>query len=483
MHNVSFALLALLAIPVAASSQLINLKTVPVAAGDQFLLFPSQTLGLGGVSIAVDDSLYDPLVNPAKGGRLPDTRLVMSPTVYAITRGNGHAVSVPVAMLGRWGRSFGGGGVALQQLSARKRIDTRPFARSRVDQPFTTTLSSRSNRNLYAFAFGGRTLPGSRVSLGASAFAADLQALDGVDLLYASALDVEQSGYLADVRVGMVADLEHGRTFEALLLFNRLSMSHEVTYFNEERRFTTDPETVIQVNLDLTNTWGAHLGYTQALNDELRIGGILTANVRSHPKIPNYELANIPRDPGTSWAYNIGIGISNRRGPAILAVDIIYEPVRLHTWAEAAQPVTAASGVTIPTGAKTVDNRFWFSNAIMRIGLGHDVGIATLRGGLELRSFNYRLRQRDLVLGESRTQSEQWMEWTPSFGATIRLPEFELHYLGRLTLGTGQPGVAFDGFQRQGTSTSSFIPAPSGPLGLADVRVWTQQIAISMPIG
>ena len=33
-----------------------------------------------------------------------------------------------------------------------------------------------------------------------------------------------------------------------------------------------------------------------------------------HPKIPNYEIMNIPRDPGTSWSYNLGVGIARDDG-------------------------------------------------------------------------------------------------------------------------------------------------------------------------
>ena len=56
--------------PALAQAQVIPIKTVPLAAGDQFRIFPSQNLGMGRVSIAVDDPLLDPFVNPAKGSRL-----------------------------------------------------------------------------------------------------------------------------------------------------------------------------------------------------------------------------------------------------------------------------------------------------------------------------------------------------------------------------------------------------------------------------
>ena len=61
------SLLALPATPVAA--QLIQIKTLPIADGDQWQLFPLANQGLGGVSIALRDSLLDPFDNPAKGAR------------------------------------------------------------------------------------------------------------------------------------------------------------------------------------------------------------------------------------------------------------------------------------------------------------------------------------------------------------------------------------------------------------------------------
>ena len=36
------------------------------------------------------------------------------------------------------------------------------------------------------------------------------------------------------------------------------------------------------------------------------LGWVATTNLMSHPKIPNYEIVNIPRDPGRSTAYNVG---------------------------------------------------------------------------------------------------------------------------------------------------------------------------------
>ncbi len=62
------------------AGQLIGLKTVPLAAGEQFLIFPSENLGMGGASIAHDDPLSDPFSNPAKGARTTESRFFTVPT-------------------------------------------------------------------------------------------------------------------------------------------------------------------------------------------------------------------------------------------------------------------------------------------------------------------------------------------------------------------------------------------------------------------
>ncbi len=64
--SLNLFLLAILA-GTGLTAQLIPIRTVPVASGDQFLTVPSGPLGMRGVMIALDDSLADGWVNPAKG--------------------------------------------------------------------------------------------------------------------------------------------------------------------------------------------------------------------------------------------------------------------------------------------------------------------------------------------------------------------------------------------------------------------------------
>src|SRR3954469_17641918 len=70
-------------------AQLIQVKTLPIADGDQWRFFPSANIGLGGLSIALRDSLLDPFENPATGARIDERRggiFFGSPTVYSVSK-------------------------------------------------------------------------------------------------------------------------------------------------------------------------------------------------------------------------------------------------------------------------------------------------------------------------------------------------------------------------------------------------------------
>ena len=119
--------LALAALPNEAAAQLISLKTVPVAAGDQFLIYPSRNLGMGGVSIALDDALLDPFVNPAKGGRVTESEFFSAPTFYSISRNSGAARTLPLGALFSSSSWFGGAVAALQQIDMGDRFFGGPI--------------------------------------------------------------------------------------------------------------------------------------------------------------------------------------------------------------------------------------------------------------------------------------------------------------------------------------------------------------------
>lgn len=478
----------LLVMPATSAAQLIALKTVPVAAGDQFLIFPSQHLGMGSVSIAVDDTLLDPFANPAKTARLAGPYVFATPTFYSISNGAGSARTLPAGALFAGDRWFGGAAVALQQLEAQEFFGARPALDILPGPP--DALSERMAANKYGVFVLGSRLPAG-VTLAGSVFFSDLRALDGVEHLYAAAADIHQAGSMTDLRLGMTKAFDGGRVLDAVVLHNRFDMDHDVTYVDF---VLTDPVNRVwesrlreEHNRDVTRTWGLHVGYVQPIGtDGWRVGGTFTANRKSHPKIPNYELMSIPKDPGHSTAFDLGIGFARMVKNTTFGIDIVVEPAFSDTWAEAEAPVETASGRIIPAGGKTIENSFRFSNAFVRLGVAETVGPAGFQFGLQVRAYDYHLDQWDNVAETTRRQDEQWMEWTPTWGASVRFAQLELRYQGRVTSGTGRPGVAWNGRAERAVAdaalASDILLAPSGPLTLQDATVLTHQVSLSVPI-
>ena len=468
------------------SAQLIPIRTVPVASGDQFLTVPSATLGMAGTTIAVDDSIADLWSNPAKGVFIREPVIIGAPTFFGVSDDGGGGKTFPFTGLLRDGAWFGGASVALQQLSGRTEPGAwiEPWPAPRVSR-----LSERSARNLYGRAAIGRKLADSDWSVGLAVFRAGLNMMTGVDQLYAGADRIDQQGAVTDLRAGVFRDGERDR-IGFTLIHNRVSMEHKVHYADIVARDTVtwDPtfEFREELNEDKTRTLGGHLEWDRQLGAEgWSIGATLTANRKSHPKIPNYEIQNIPRDPGTTWAYEMGLGIGRHRKSTSFGIDVAYQPIWSHTWQEAERRMETPRGV-LEIGDMTIENHFTFSNVVLRSGFAQRYDRFGFQLGLEARSYAYHLEQGDHVEATSRDQDEAWTEWTPSFGVHFRSRDFELHSSTRITSGTGFPGID-DFFAQQEMAAAApaspdFIAAPRGALTLQDVTVLTHQIWIRVPI-
>src|SRR6185295_7489554 len=243
MRVVSLSIV-LLTVAATAPAQSIPIQTVPLVPADQFDIFPSHTLAMGGVSIALPDTLHDPFVNPAKGARVRSARFFTSPTLYHVSRDAGAGRTLPLGVLGRAGSWFGGLAVALQQVDAshppsRSLNPPLPFAGTAdpsantiVPGPTNLAPAPDTHGNALAFALLGTTLPGSGVSLGGSVSWAKLRALDGVDLLYPGSARVNQYGETVDARLGLLKEWEGDRSFEAIVLHERFRMTHDVTFLD-----------------------------------------------------------------------------------------------------------------------------------------------------------------------------------------------------------------------------------------------------------
>ena len=494
----------LYATPLSAAAQLITIRTLPVSQGEQFNFLPSQNFGMGGVSLALHDTLLDPFGNPAAGARLRISQLMGSPATYSVSDEAGGGRTLPLGAFTRGRSWFGGLWLALQEVDAATVNDFPgvftptggPLAENVQDPDgLLTGIDANSHTNSFAFLTLGKTDTARGLTVAGSAMYSRLRAVDGVDLLYSGSAGVRQEGQAIDVRLGMMREWAGGRTLEGVLLFDRYDMTHDVMYldqFWDPGQLTFVQRARLDRNPDRTYTWGAHVAYTKPLTDTTwRLGWIATMNHMTHPKIPNYSIMAIPRDPGNSNAFNLGMGLSRTRGATTWGIDVIYEPIWSHTWADAALPVETVGGDTIPPGGMTIENHFRFGNAVLRLGVAADfaderrVPSAGLQFGLEVRSISYRLEQYDHVQGQGRTQDESWIEWAPTWGILLRLTGLDLRYQGSATHGTGRPGVSSGGFiedmaaPRQG---GGILAAPSGPLALNEVRVMTHRFSVTVPL-
>lgn len=478
-------LLAALTLPTVAGAQLVTPKTVPVRQGEQFEIFPSARAGMAGLRIALDDTLADPFVNPAKAIRVRQGAIFSTPFFHSLSRGGGGR-TIPIGGMGARGDWAAAGIVAFQQLD-------------RAGPTWNLPTSERTAVNRYAAGSLARRL-GSGVTLGVSAFGAELGAVDGVDQLYAGSDRIAQTGSLVDLRLGVTKqwNVPNGRRVaELLIVHNRTDMTHDVHFTN----WTWNPLTFVSTssersehNVDRTHVWGLHSQYVQPLGGEgWRLGLLATGNRLSHPKIPNYVIMNIPRDPGTTYAANLGVGVARLVGRTTFGIDAVYEPMRSTTWAAAERDTSVIFGRVVPAGARTIDNRFRFGNTRLRVGVARDAAARETGSsfgyqlGIGVTDVDYTLRQRDNLRATDRRQRERWTEWTPTFGFQWRRRELDVRYSLRMTCQGGSDCFPFipmgdDVTVVNAPTTGGVIVAPAAPLTFDGGRVATHQLTIVVPI-
>jgi hypothetical protein len=474
-----------------AGAQLIAVKTLPIADGEQFSFFPSANRGMGGVSIAIRDSLHDLFVNPAKAG-FGRSYFFGSPSFFSVSSKSGSGSTFPAGVVARSGSSFAALAVAIQSITDGRRADVFTSGggfRLANDVAVNEGGTAQSHSNNYAFVMLGRTFA-SKLSVAASALVSTLGAIDGVNLLYTSSRSVKQSGGTADFRIGMQKEWHGGQSFEALVLRRRASMDNDITYmdlfWDPIQRLTIERPRQ-ESDGEKTNTTGLHLGYQRRLADSAwRVGAIVTANRLDHLNTPEYEIASLPSDRGHSSALNLGVGVARTQGGATLAIDAIYEPIWSRLWAVADSSTTNAA---LQTGSKAIDNQVRFSNALLRVGLSQDVelesqsSLVRFQLGMQARSVYYTVDQSDLLSGATRTGGDEWLEFTRSWGIVWRSPAIEIRYAGRLTSGAARPGVSTQNQVPVGPLVDR-ISAPqfAVPTTLNNVRVTMHQLAVSLPV-
>jgi hypothetical protein len=454
-----------------------------VLQAGQFSMYPSAREGMGGAVIAVDDTLLDPFVNPAKTGRLREGRVFLTPFIHSVSGERGGGRSIPLGGGGSWGPWSAMGLFTFQQLD-------------RAGPAWNLPTAERSAFNQYLAGSLSRRLSSS-MSIGFSAQVATLDAIDGVDLLYMGSDRIEQEGNLADFRAGLTRTFAGDRELEVLLVHSRNDMTHDVRFTTwqwDAVNRTTIQNSRREVNEDRTYIWGVHSEYSRPVGSAgWRLGWLGTANRLSHPKIPNYVIQNIPRDPGTTYSFNAGVGLGRSVRGTSFAADLVLEPIFAETWADAANDTAVAQGPIIRKGDRTVENTFRFHNVKLRVGAGHDMNVGkgkTIIGyqaGLAVHSINYKLDQTLNLLDSARTQREDWIEWTPTLGLRVRSRDLDVMYNFSVTCGPGScssgqvtaiptaPGLETPG-------GGGIIAAPSSELFMQSGSLKVHKLTVSLPI-
>jgi hypothetical protein len=481
-------LLALLggAVPGGAAAQNIVLKTVPIPTGEQFLLFPSHTLGMGSTTIALDDRDGRPFANPAVRPQGEDPiRVFASPTFYGEANQWVGGRTLPLAATFAGPRVHGALGVAVQQVQGRQPwLGGWWWAEPDRDRSMREDPS-----NSYLFGSVGARVTDA-VSVGASAFHASLGAVDGVNMLYGRARAIDQDGSLSELRFGAAGELGGDRRLEGTITRTVVDMVHDVFYLDWvwENEPGWGPPTAIEWterNEDHTITWGTRLRYTQPVGENSRLGVILAGSTKNHPKIPNYNIVDIPRDPGNSAVFNIGVGAVQSEGGATFSLEAMLEPGRSHTWAFADTITPLPSGATLQPGDKTVDNQFRFLNWNLGVGFERQQERTEWQLGLRVRQVHYTLDQENYLAERRRETRERWMEWTPSWGGVARFGAMELRYSGRFTA-KGWPDMAWFGRDIVLAAPDTgvdFVVGPTGPVNIPSYRVTTHRFTVSVPLG
>ena len=473
----AFAAAALI---VAASSsggaQLVTPKTVAIHRDDQFAIFPSAYAGMAGGSAALDDTLADPFSNPARAAAIRRSTVYFLPFAHGVSAGRGGGSTYPVggaASLGAW---------AGEAVFATQRLNESPTA---------IGAGPSMGANQYASGVIARRFANG-LSLGMSAYHASLTTMDETDLLFTGSDQLVQSGSLTDLRLGLTKKWGE-RRLDAVLLTNRTDVDQDVHFTVS----SWQPPGVWQTsswsdhNTDKTTIWGAHAQYTQPVGDGWRVAWLGTFNHLGHPQIPNYRIQNIPHDPGSTNAFNLGVSTARVSGLSTYDFEFVLEPMYSRTWGTAVRDTAIVGGGVLQAGEHTVDNRFTFSNVRIRFGGGHEFPIARdtssawgIQYGLGIYGINYRLRQEDHVQNSSRVADPAWIEWTPTFGLSLRTRNVTWRYNYRRTCGPSACISIMSGDKVTiPPSAGGVIAAPTQGASVDGGVVHLHQLMMMVPIG
>jgi hypothetical protein len=470
-----------------AYSQVIQVKTIPVAEGPVGTINPSGLEVAGGAGIAVIDSLDGSYTNPALG-TLSSSSVTIAPRFFGIGPDpaveTGTMWTLPIHTMYRAGGWAGGMSFVVQKAEAGNQF-AGPVLHIGLTPSGDQWLPQRSRthtKNAFVGASLSRRIPNSDWSVGVGGHHGILNWADGAHLLYGSRAYIEQRGRSTELRLGAARQSGSGRFFDLAAAYHDYRMTHEIYTWNWG---WWQPQAAINHRLEYDHTYGVGIKarHHEPLSEQWTAGIKLAANVKHHAKIPDYDLMRIPRDPGNTQAFQAGVGLARHHDGRRFAVDLVFEPIWSHTWADTPTELETQGDVIIPAGGITVENDFFLYNVHLRLGMTSTRGRAVHQYGINMRRIAYRLDQTNYIQATERRQFESWIETDVSGGSTFRVLGADLGYSLHMTIGTGNPYVGGDGFQllRSTGSFADFPIAPAGDLKLDHLFVFSAQTFLRIP--
>lgn len=467
-----------------ASAQVIPVRLVPIAEAGQYEFFPAANFGMGSVSIALRDSLLDPFQNPALATRLGGGMYFGAPTFFSVTNDAGSGQSYPFGAVTRIGQGFIGGALTLQVIDPARTGDASFIPAFSSFIPDQQQQQNTPKSNYYFHGLVGHPI-GRGLTLAASAQWSQLDAIEGMDLLFTDSHSLRQSGSRSDVRVGVLGEWgTHSLEVVALRSHARATYvaDYAEVFWNPNVR-SQQLRTWSQQSGDDLRTAGIHVKYDRPLRDSTwRAGAIFTMNRHAEHPADYYEFMDIPRDPARTFAYNVGIGVSRERAQLRYGFDAIVEPIWRHARTE---PVTASPDLA-EWAPEDVESYFRFANVLLRGGVSRDFVMSAdgtrlrVQFGTQVRSVRYTLEQHDFGRSVYRERRNDWNEWTHSWGTSFVFPRFEFAYQLRMLSGLGRLNTP----PRSDTFVPDvvFFPAPVGGVTLYPVRVTSHQVFFTWPL-
>ncbi len=494
------------------NAQLINVHTYPVLS-DGGGGIPTASETMGGVSIAFQDYLHDALVNPAA---IPfaETGMLITGPRYSTWTATQHSTStrtlvngegvpiestnssydrnssknytVPIGLLQKYGTT--GFTISGTYQRYHSKISDHSVTTNSVGTFGSYDESYHGDYNASASAGFGMVIPGTNVAVGIGGGYSDIHATDGLLFLYSNSTGVSLSGKGWDAHLGAAAELADIGELQIVGGYSSYKSTHEA-----EQRFGLERVE----NKDEVNAWYLQTGLRKTINERLTVGVRLTGNLKDHPKIPEYSVAGIPRDPGTTYAMNAGLGFSwKTSSDAVFAFEYAIEPVSSETWVEAEVERDVNGGRTILPGEKEQQNDYTFLNHVIRAGAQVPLDTwLTFRFGAAMKAYNFDYHHENFITNLTRDVESQnsWTEVTLTSGLFATIGGMTFAYQAEMLNGLGileQSGSFFrapafdapEGNAVRSSAVADYLIPPNGNVQVRPIPVIAQRLSFTMPL-